>query len=75
MQGHYTRGGFQKQLRALGAVSILEMDEIKLIAIKTIDDDRRVAHVRVDDLFIKSLWVVGLRAGKPRVSWPETARG
>ena len=75
MQGHYTRGGFQKQLRASGAVSVLEMDDIELIAIKTIDDDRRVAHVRVGELLIKSLWVIGLRAGKPRVSWPETARG
>ena len=73
MQGHHTRGGFQIQFRVSGAVSKLEMAEIELIAIKTINDDRRVAHVRVGELLIKSLWVIGLRAGKPRVSWPEGA--
>jgi len=50
-------------------------ETIEILAIKTIDDDRRVCHVRIGDITIKSIWLVGLAAGKPRVSWPETGKG
>ena len=48
---------------------------VELLAIRRVDDDRRVAHVRVDAISIKSIWIVGLKTGKPRVSWPESGKG
>jgi len=50
-------------------------ETIEILAIKRIDDDRRVCHVRIGDITIKSIWLVGLAAGKPRISWPETGKG
>ncbi len=50
-------------------------EEIEVLAIKRIDDDRRVAHVRVGEITIRSLWIVGLAGNKPRTSWPETSKG
>jgi len=50
-------------------------ETIEILAIKRIDDDRRVCHVRIGDITIRSLWLVGLAAGKPRISWPETGKG
>ena len=50
-------------------------EDIEILAVKRIDDDRRVAHVRVGDITIRSLWIVGLASGKPRISWPETGKG
>ena len=51
------------------------MPAAELTRLIEIDDDRRIAHVRVGDLHIKSLWIVGIAAGRPRISWPETAKG
>ena len=51
------------------------LEDIKVLTIKRIDDDRRVAHVRIGDLTIRSLWIVGIESGKPRTSWPETGKG
>ena len=50
-------------------------EDIEILAVKRIDDDRRVAHVRVSNITIRSLWIVGLASGKPRISWPETGKG
>ena len=50
-------------------------EEIEVLAIKRIDEDRRVAHVRVGEITIRSLWIVGLAGNKPRTSWPETSKG
>lgn len=50
-------------------------EDIEILAIKRIDDDRRVAHVRIGDIAIRSLWIVDIASGKPRVSWPETGKG
>ncbi len=47
----------------------------ELLAIRRVDDDRRVAHVRVGLISIKSIWVVGIKSGKPRISWPESGKG
>ncbi len=49
--------------------------EFELLAIRKVDDDRRVAHVQVGPISIKSIWIVGLKTGKPRVSWPESGKG
>ena len=49
--------------------------EITVTRCTRLDADRAVVHVVVDDISIKSLWVVGRASGKPRVSWPETKRG
>ncbi len=51
------------------------MPEYELLAIRRVDDDRRVAHVRVGPISIKSIWIVGLKTGKPRISWPESGKG
>jgi len=51
------------------------MSECELLAIRRVDDDRRVAHVRVGAISIKSIWIVGLKSGKPRISWPESGKG
>jgi len=51
------------------------MPEYELLAIRRVDDDRRVAHVRVGPISIKSIWIVGLKSGVPRISWPETGKG
>ena len=48
---------------------------VELLAIRRVDDDRRVAHVRVGPISIKSIWIVGLKTGKPRISWPESGKG
>ena len=50
-------------------------EDIEILAIKGIDDDRRVAHVRVGDITIRSIWIVDIASGKPRTSWPETGTG
>ncbi len=50
-------------------------EEIEVLSIKRIDEDRRVAHVRVGEITIRSLWIVGLAGNKPRTSWPETSKG
>ena len=50
-------------------------EDIEILAVKRIDDDRRVAHVRIGGITIKSLWIVGLASDKPRISWPETGKG
>jgi len=50
-------------------------ETIEILAIKRIDDDRRVAHVRVGDVTIRSIWIVDIASGKPRISWPETGKG
>jgi len=50
-------------------------EEIEVLAIKRIDEDRRVAHVRVGEITIRSLWIVGCAGNKPRTSWPETSKG
>ncbi len=50
-------------------------ESIEILAIKRIDDDRRVAHVRVGKLAIKSIWVLNANSASPRISWPETGRG
>ena len=50
-------------------------ETIEVLAVKRIDDDRRVAHVQVGDLIIRSLWIVDIASGKPRTSWPETGKG
>ena len=47
----------------------------ELLAIRRVDDDRRVAHVRVGPISIKSIWIVWLKTGKPRISWPESGKG
>jgi len=47
----------------------------ELLAIRRVDDDRSVAHVRVGPISIKSIWIVGLTSGKPRISWPESGAG
>jgi len=49
-------------------------ESIEILAIKRIDDDRRVAHVRVGKLAIKSIWILNVSTS-PRISWPETGRG
>ena len=48
---------------------------MELLAVKPIDDDRRVAHVKIGAISIKSIWITGIKSGKPRVSWPETGKG
>ena len=47
---------------------------VELLAIRRVDDDRRVAHVRVDAISI-NIWIVEFKTGKPRVSWPESGKG
>jgi len=49
--------------------------EITVTRCTKLDADRAVVHVDVDDISIKSLWVVGRDSGKPHVNWPETKRG
>ena len=43
-------------------------EDIEILAVKRIYDDRRVAHVRIGGITIKSLWIVGLASDKPRMS-------
>ncbi len=50
-------------------------EDIEVLAVKRIDEDRRGAHVRVGEITIGSLWIVGLTSGRPRTSWPETGKG
>ena len=50
------------------------MHDLDLIRITRIDADRLVAQVRYGDIFIRCLWIVDARS-KPRISWPQTARG
>ena len=50
-------------------------EDVEVLAAKRIDDDRRDAHVRIGDITIRSLWIVGLASSKPRTSWPQTSKG
>ena len=50
-------------------------EDIEVLAVRRIDDDRRVAHVRIGDITIRSIWIVDIARGKPRISWPETGKG
>jgi len=47
---------------------------VELLAIRRVDDDRRVAHVRVDAISI-NIWIVAFKSGSPRISWPESGKG
>ena len=49
--------------------------DIELLAVKPIDDDRRVAHVKIGPISIKSIWITGMASGHPRISWPESGKG
>ena len=49
--------------------------DIQLLAVKRIDDDRRVVHVKIGPISIKSIWITGMARGHPRISWPETGKG
>ena len=50
-------------------------EDIQILAIKRIDDDRRVAHVRIGEITIRSIWIVDIARGNPHISWPETGKG
>jgi len=50
-------------------------EDIEILALKHVDGDRRIAHVRVGKLAIKSIWVLNASSATPRISWPETGKG
>jgi len=50
-------------------------EDVELQKLTIIDADRAIAHVRVGGITIKSIWIVGIAAGSPRTSWPETGKG
>lgn len=46
----------------------------KLLSIKKVDEDRRVATVRIGPLRLGSIWITDCETD-PCVSWPRTIRG
>jgi len=50
------------------------MSDVEVRAIKPIDANRAVAHVAIGEIEIKSIWILD-RQTKPKISWPQTAKG
>jgi hypothetical protein len=50
-------------------------DGFEIASYKRLDDDRRVAEVRVGPILMGSVYLTGCQTTAPNVSWPRTARG
>ena len=59
----------------LGTGGARPPDPITVPYAKRIDDDRILTHVLIGEVTVCAVWVIGIKAGAPKVSWPRSGRG
>lgn len=52
-----------------------KLPEFDVVSYKRLDDDRRVAEVRIGPVLLGSIYLTGCQSRVPNVSWPLTSRG
>lgn len=52
-----------------------KLPEFTIVSLKRLDEDRRVAEIKVGPILMGSVYLTGCQSRVPNVSWPKTARG
>lgn len=52
-----------------------KLPDYTVTSFKRLDDDRRVAEVKVGPILLGSIYLTGCQSRVPNVSWPRTQRG